>query len=153
MDSASKQARRRWYERPSRIIPILLVMALAIAVPVAWATFIDVPPSNPFYNDINAIQGAGITQGCGGGNFCPTDNIQRQAEAAFVHRGLTRVNHRRGRHERVAGDGHDRPDQDDHRRWRFGTDPVPDGDGDLEPLRVQRGELHDRKSRRLLLPN
>jgi len=91
MDSASKEARPRWYKRPSRVIAIVFVMALAIGVPVAWATFIDVPPSNPFYNDINAIQGAGITSGCGGGNFCPTDNIQRQAEAAFVHRGLTRV--------------------------------------------------------------
>ena len=91
MDPASNQVRRRWYKRSSRIIPILFVVSLAIAVPVAWASFIDVPPSNPFYNDINAIQGAGITQGCGGGNFCPTDNIQRQAEAAFLHRGLGRV--------------------------------------------------------------
>jgi hypothetical protein len=64
---------------------------LAIAVPVAFATFTDVPPSNPFYDDINAIQGAGITSGCGGGNFCPTDNITRQAEAAFVHRAGARV--------------------------------------------------------------
>jgi hypothetical protein len=91
MDPASEQARRRWYKRPSRIIPVVFAMALAIAVPVAWASFIDVPPSNPFYNDINAIQGAGVTQGCGGGNFCPTDNIQRQAEAAFLHRAMPRT--------------------------------------------------------------
>ena len=91
MDPSSEQARRRWYKRPSRIIPVVFAMALAIAVPVAWATFIDVPPSNPFYNDINAIQGAGITSGCGGGNFCPNDNITRQAEAAFVHRAAPRA--------------------------------------------------------------
>jgi hypothetical protein len=91
MDSASMRARRRWYRRPSRIIPVVFVAALAIGVPVAWATFIDVPPSNPFYADINAIQGAGITSGCGGGNFCPTDNITRQAEAAFVHRAAGRA--------------------------------------------------------------
>ena len=80
-----KLPRRRWLLAGS------LVAALAIAVPVAWATFSDVPPSNPFYNDINAIQGAGITAGCGSGNFCPTDNITRQAEAAFVHRAAPRV--------------------------------------------------------------
>jgi S-layer homology domain len=68
-----------------------LLVGLFVAVPIAWATFGDVPPSNPFYNDINAIQGAGITGGCGGGNFCPLDNITRQAEAAFVHRATGRA--------------------------------------------------------------
>src|SRR6266545_156649 len=82
---------RRWLRRRARIVLLGIVAALVVAVPVAWATFGDVPPSNPFYNDINAIQGAGITAGCGGGNFCPTANITRQAEAAFVHRGLGRV--------------------------------------------------------------
>jgi hypothetical protein len=67
------------------------VCAFAIGVPVAWATFGDVPPSNPFYDDINALQGAGITGGCGGGNFCPNENILRMAEAAFVHRGMPRA--------------------------------------------------------------
>src|SRR5436190_7221533 len=77
--------RKRW------IFLVAAVAMLAIVVPVAWATFTDVPPSNPFYNDINAIQGAGITSGCGGGNFCPGDSIQRQAVAAWMHRGEARV--------------------------------------------------------------
>ena len=77
--------RRRW------ILLAALTAAVAVAVPVAWATFTDVPPSNPFYADINAIQGAGITSGCGGGNFCPTANITRMAEAAFVHRAASRM--------------------------------------------------------------
>jgi hypothetical protein len=85
MQKLFKLPRKRW------IVLVALAGALAVAVPVAWATFLDVPPANPFYADINAIQGAGITQGCGGGNFCPTDNITRQAEAAFVHRGMPRV--------------------------------------------------------------
>jgi S-layer homology domain len=80
-----KVPRKRW------VLLVALGAALAVAVPVAWATFNDVPPSNAFYDDINAIQGAGITSGCGGGNFCPTDNITRQAEAAFAHRGLPRI--------------------------------------------------------------
>ncbi len=79
------RGRRRWF-----VIGVL-VCAFAIGVPVAWATFGDVPPSNPFYDDINALQGAGITGGCGGGNFCPNDNIFRMAEAAFVHRGMPRA--------------------------------------------------------------
>jgi S-layer family protein len=83
---------RRWLRRRGRLVIAGTVAALAIAaVPAAWATFTDVPPSNPFYADINALQGAGITQGCGGGNFCPTQNIQRQGEAAFVHRAAGRV--------------------------------------------------------------
>ena len=89
-DVSPLRARVRRLRRPW-IIVAGLAAALAIAVPVAWATFGDVPPSNPFYADINAIQGAGITQGCGGGNFCPLDSIQRQAEAAFVHRAMSRV--------------------------------------------------------------
>jgi hypothetical protein len=80
-----KLPRKRW------VALVAAVATLAIAVPVAFATFTDVPPSNPFYADINAVQGAGITSGCGGGNFCPTDNITRQAEAAFVHRAAARV--------------------------------------------------------------
>lgn len=80
-----RMPRKRW------LALIAFAVALAIGVPVAWASFSDVSPSNPFYNDINAIQGAGITQGCGGGNFCPSANITREAEAAFVHRGGPRV--------------------------------------------------------------
>jgi hypothetical protein len=92
MDSTESPQRMRLRRlRRPWVIVAALCAALAISVPVAWATFFDVPPSNPFYADVNAIQGAGITQGCGGGNFCPLDSIQRQAEAAFVHRGMPRV--------------------------------------------------------------
>jgi S-layer homology domain len=82
---------RRWLRRHRRLVLVGIAAALVVGVPAAWATFNDVPPTNPFYDDINAIQGAGITQGCGGGNFCPEDNITRQAEAAFVHRAAGRV--------------------------------------------------------------
>jgi hypothetical protein len=80
-----KLPRKRW------LVLVAAVATFAIAAPVAFATFFDVPPSNPFYADVNAVQGAGITSGCGGGNFCPGDNITRQAEAAFVHRGSPRI--------------------------------------------------------------
>jgi S-layer homology domain len=93
MDSRDESPQRMRLKRLRRpwVIVAGLAAALAVAVPLAWAAFGDVPPSNPFYADINAIQGAGITQGCGGGNFCPNDFISRQAEAAFVHRAAGRT--------------------------------------------------------------
>jgi hypothetical protein len=74
----------------------VLGAALAVAVPMAWATFSDVPTNDPFYDDINAIQGAGITSGCGGSKFCPNSNITREAEAAFVHRNAPRTAYMQG---------------------------------------------------------
>ena len=35
---------------------------------------------------INAIYGAGITTGCGSGNYCPTQNVTRDQMAAFIIR-------------------------------------------------------------------
>jgi hypothetical protein len=71
---------------------IVLVLALAIpGVVLASHQFGDVPDSNPFHDDISAIALAGITTGCGGGNFCPNGTLTRAQEAAFVHRGAGRV--------------------------------------------------------------
>ena len=54
----------------------------------ATATFADVPPSHPFFQFIEAITEAGITAGCGGGNFCPDQAITRKQEAAFISKAL-----------------------------------------------------------------
>jgi hypothetical protein len=54
----------------------------------ATATFADVPTSNPFFQYIEAIHAAGITAGCGGGNFCPDQPITRKQEAAFIAKAL-----------------------------------------------------------------
>jgi S-layer homology domain/Putative binding domain, N-terminal len=48
--------------------------------------FADVPPSNQFYNFIDRLGALGITQGCGGGNFCPTLPVTRAQMAAFLVR-------------------------------------------------------------------
>ena len=54
----------RTFLRPKRrrrlVLAAVAVSALAVAVPVALATFTDVPPDNPFYADINAIQRPGF---------------------------------------------------------------------------------------------
>jgi hypothetical protein len=42
--------------------------------------------SNPFSGFIDHLAIRGITLGCGGGNFCPTDNVTRSQMAAFLVR-------------------------------------------------------------------
>src|SRR5919106_1841806 len=78
--------------RKGRALAVLLA-ALAIGVPVAWAShdFADVPDGQQFHDQISAIKDAGITTGCGGGNYCPDDFVRRDAMAAFMHRGYGRV--------------------------------------------------------------
>lgn len=48
--------------------------------------FADVPPSNTFYNFIDRMGALGITQGCGGGNYCPGLAVTRGQMAAFLVR-------------------------------------------------------------------
>jgi hypothetical protein len=48
--------------------------------------FLDVPASNFAYDYINAIRDAGITTGCGGGNYCPGQIVTRDQMAAFIVR-------------------------------------------------------------------
>jgi hypothetical protein len=52
----------------------------------ATQRFTDVPPSNPFYNFIDRLAVLGITQGCGGGNYCPNLPTTRAQMAAFLVR-------------------------------------------------------------------
>ena len=73
---------------------VLATLVLALVLPataLAASTFSDVPPGDPYEAAIEAIAHAGITTGCGGGKFCPTDNITRQQEAVFVQRAGSRV--------------------------------------------------------------
>jgi hypothetical protein len=79
--------RRSW--RKLAVVAGALV-ALAIAVPTAWAVFDDVPPSSPHYNDVNALQGAGITGGCTPTLYCPADFVRRDQMASFISRAAGR---------------------------------------------------------------
>lgn len=48
------------------------------------STFGDVPTSDPFFRAIEAFAGAGLTSGCGSGNFCPDEVVTRKQLAKFL---------------------------------------------------------------------
>jgi glucose/arabinose dehydrogenase len=50
--------------------------------------FGDVSPAHPLHTEIGKLSARQITQGCGGGNFCPTANVTREQAAAFIIRAL-----------------------------------------------------------------
>jgi hypothetical protein len=54
----------------------------------ATASFSDVQTTNTFFQHIEAIKSAGVTNGCGSGNFCPNDYVTRGQMAAFLARAL-----------------------------------------------------------------
>jgi hypothetical protein len=54
----------------------------------ASADFGDVPTSNPYFQFIEALYAAGVTAGCGGGNFCPDRNITRKEVATWMAKAL-----------------------------------------------------------------
>ncbi len=47
-------------------------------------SFNDVPSSHIFYKYIEAMLHWDITSGCGGNNYCPSNNVARQAMAKFI---------------------------------------------------------------------
>ena len=48
------------------------------------ATFSDVPVGDPFHRFVEALVSAGITGGCGGGNYCPNAPVTRGQMAVFL---------------------------------------------------------------------
>jgi hypothetical protein len=54
------------------------------APPCSNPTFGDVPCSNPFSSWIYELARRGITSGCGGGNYCPTQTVIRNQMATFI---------------------------------------------------------------------
>jgi hypothetical protein len=49
-----------------------------------FATFADVPTNHPFHRFVEALVAAGITAGCGGGNYCVNNPITRGEMAVFL---------------------------------------------------------------------
>ena len=52
-----------------------------------WA-FLDVPRTHPFYTEIGKLAARGITNGCGGGNYCPDPVVTREQMAVLLSRAL-----------------------------------------------------------------
>ena len=75
-----------------RYLTVVLVTVLVAAPAAVWAsnTFTDVPDANIFHDDIEWMADSGVALGCGGGDFCPGDNVTRQQMSAFMHRPAVR---------------------------------------------------------------
>lgn len=52
------------------------------------ASFADVPVGDPLHRFVEALVAAGITAGCGGGNYCPNAPITRGQMAVFLSAAL-----------------------------------------------------------------
>jgi hypothetical protein len=57
---------------------------LQVSPAPALATFGDVPTDHPFHRFIEALAAAGITGGCGSGNYCPNQAVTRGQMAVFL---------------------------------------------------------------------
>jgi hypothetical protein len=57
---------------------------LQVSPAPASATFLDVPTSHPYFRFVEALVDAGITSGCGGGNYCVNSPITRGEMAVFL---------------------------------------------------------------------
>ncbi len=51
---------------------------------VVQVDFLDVPPGDPFHAYVVSVARAGVTAGCGSGNFCPADSVTRAQMAVFL---------------------------------------------------------------------
>jgi hypothetical protein len=61
-------------------------LSQTISLAAGPSSFTDVAPTSWASPYIEAIAAAGITKGCGGGKYCPTQNVTREQMAAFVVR-------------------------------------------------------------------
>jgi len=73
----------------SRTFAAVVLTALFAFPNLALAqTFDDVPTDHWAYSFIETLAATGITAGCGGGMYCPEDNVSRAQMAVFLERGM-----------------------------------------------------------------
>lgn len=73
--------------RRSSVVLAFAVAALAFPLGVlATHQFADVPTGASYHDDVQALVEAGVTTGCGGGNYCPNNNVTRGQMAQFLNR-------------------------------------------------------------------
>ena len=71
-----------------RLGSVAVYYKLQVSPAPASATFGDVPTNNPFFRAVEALGAAGITSGCGSGNFCPNYPVTRGELAKFLANAL-----------------------------------------------------------------
>ena len=65
---------------------VMLMRALDLPAGAETSVFSDVPAAVFFTDAVSTIAAAGITSGCGGGRYCPFDQVLRDQMASFVAR-------------------------------------------------------------------
>ena len=68
----------------ARYAAVRLFYRLQVSPAPATNTFSDVPVGAPFHRFVEAFAAAGLTGGCGGGNYCPDHPVSRAQVAVFV---------------------------------------------------------------------
>ena len=64
--------------------PAIVTWRRTLSPAPAVASFADVPATHGFFQFVEALARAGITGGCGGGNFCPDSPLTRGQMAVFL---------------------------------------------------------------------
>lgn len=67
-----------------RFAAVRVRYVLQVSPAPATATFGDVPTSSPQFRFVEALVAAGITAGCGNGNYCPDQPLTRGQMAVFL---------------------------------------------------------------------
>ncbi len=70
------------------VFAIRIYYRLQLSPAPLTATFADVPTGYIYFRAIEALAASGITSGCGGGNFCPDQNVTRGELAKFLANAL-----------------------------------------------------------------
>jgi len=68
----------------NRLLGAYIGYKLQVSPAPGVATFSDVPTTSPQFKFVEALVAAGITAGCGGGNYCPDQPITRGQMAVFL---------------------------------------------------------------------
>jgi hypothetical protein len=67
---------------------VLVTWSRTVSPAPSTATFGDVPTGHAFFQFVEALANAGITGGCGGGNYCPNSPLTRGQMAVFLSTAL-----------------------------------------------------------------
>ena len=67
-----------------KVRSVAIIYKLQISPDPSTATFTDVPVGSPYHRFVEALVAAGITGGCGGGNYCPDAPLTRGQMAVFL---------------------------------------------------------------------